>query len=106
LTYLENTVKNLKISVISVCFSFIFLLINCSGDSYAYHDLGPSHVDSSAVALFHSSHNKTKNAPIIPEAEFALILPETPSYVDSPPYAYIPSPESTFLSQLSSRASP
>jgi hypothetical protein len=106
LTYLEYTVKNLKVSVISVCFSFIFLLISCSGECYAYHDLGPSHLDSNAVALFHASHNKTKSAPFIPETQFTLILPETPSYVDSLPYEYIPYPETAFLTQLSSRASP
>jgi hypothetical protein len=53
-------VKTLKLSLITVFLSFIFLLINGAKGLYAYHDQGPSHPDANLVACYQANHHKSK----------------------------------------------
>jgi hypothetical protein len=106
LTHLENTVKNLKISVISICFCFICILIDSADDIVVYHDIGPCHIDANVLALVNGSHSKTKIAPVLPEALFSFIIPEPSYFIDIHTFDAVPSTESLCLAQLPSRASP
>jgi hypothetical protein len=106
LTHLENTVKNFKISVISVCFCFICIMIGSADDIVVFHDIGPCHIDVNVLALVHGSHSKAKVAPVLPGALFSLIIPETSYFIDFHHFNEVPSTESLFLAQLPSRASP
>jgi hypothetical protein len=49
-------VKKLQVSVIIFCFGYIFLLFAGEASSNAYHDLGPSHIDSNLIALAQANH--------------------------------------------------
>ena len=99
-------VRNLKLSIITVCFGVIFLLINGATDIYAYHDLGPYHFDTNLVACIHGNHHKSKNPPLLPEPVFSLIIPGTPLLVDAHAAEEAHPPVFAYLSQLPSRASP
>jgi hypothetical protein len=49
-------VKKMQLYVTIVCFGYIFLLFAGEANSYAYHDLGPSHIDSTLIALTQGNH--------------------------------------------------
>jgi hypothetical protein len=99
-------VKNLKLSVITVCFGIIFLLMNGATDLYAYHDLGPQHIDTNLVACIHANHDKSKYPPLLPEPIVSLIVPETPPHPDLLSSEETHPPAFAYFSQFPSRASP
>ena len=99
-------VKNLKLSFITVCLCFIFLLIIGAADLYAYHDQGPSHLEGNCVACILANHHKSKYPPLLHEPRHSLNLPEFPVHIPSPSERAAPHPTSPFLSDFPSRASP
>jgi hypothetical protein len=99
-------VKNLKLTIITVCLGIIFLLINGATDIYAYHDLGNHHVDNSMVACIHANHHKAKNPPLLPEPIFYFDIPEVPPYMNANSREEAYPPAFAYFSQLPSRASP
>jgi hypothetical protein len=103
---LGTPVKNLKLSVITVCFGIIFILVNGATGCYAFHDLGPCHIDTNLVACIHVNHDKSKFTPLIHGPIFSLILPETPPHPDLLSTEEIHPPAFAYFSQFPSRASP
>jgi hypothetical protein len=99
-------VRNLKLSIITVCFGLIFLLINGATDFYAYHDTGPHHIDTNPLACIHANNHKLKIPPLLTEPVFSLVIPETPLHVDAHAGEEAHPPAFAYFSQLPSRASP
>jgi hypothetical protein len=93
-----------KMHVIIFCFGYIFLLFAGEAKSDAYHDLGPSHIDSSQIALAQANH---KNDSLAGNTiNFFLVLPKVlvqlfPSFATETNH-----PSFTLINKFPSRASP
>jgi hypothetical protein len=86
-------VKKLQLSVIIICFGYLFLLFAGVANSAPYHDLGPSHIDSNHIALAQTNY-KNDTLPSITIIFFLVppkVLVQTyPSYSEetTPPCIY------------------
>jgi hypothetical protein len=93
-----------KMHVIIICFGYLFLLFAVEAKSDVYHDLGPSHIDSSLIALSQANHkNDTLPGNTI---NFFLVLPKVlvqlfPCFAEETNH-----PSFTLISNFPSRASP
>jgi hypothetical protein len=96
-------VKELQLYVVIFCFGYIFLLFAGEAKSDAYHDLGPSHIDSGQIALAQANH---KNDTFMGNATIFLLVPPKVLVQTYTSFAEIPPPAFNLLTQFPSRASP